>query len=167
MKKSEKGLLKKAEELVNGSTMHTAGESGRGADWVMALTDEQGYPAASMITASRADGFNWIAFCTGLDYNKANRAKKDPRTCVYLFDKESFSGISLTGKLEVTTDLDTKKRMWYDALGDVFKSPDDESLCVLILKPERYNIFIEGRTIRGTVGAACQPPAIYTERPTP
>ena len=141
--------LKKAEELVNGSTMRTVGDSGRGADWVMALTDEEGYPAASMITASRADGFKWIAFCTVLGCNKSSRAEKDPRACVYLFDKESFTGISLTGKIEVITDLAIKKRMWYDALGDSFKSPKDKKLCVLMFRPERYNIFIDNRTIRG------------------
>ena len=142
-------LLAKAEEIVNGSTMHTIGDSGRGADWVMALTDEGGYPAASMITASRADGFKWIAFCTGLGWNKPSRAKKDPRTCIYLFDKESFSGISLTGKVDVITDLNIKKQMWYGALGDYFKGPDDEKFCVLMVKPERYNIFVDNRTTRG------------------
>lgn len=142
-------LLKKAEEIVNGSTMHTVNESGLGADWVMALTDEEGYPTASMITAARADGFNWIAFCSGLGWNKPNRAKKDPRTCVYLFDEE-FSGISLTGKLEVITDYKIKKQMWYDALGDVFKGSDDEKLCVLMFKPEKYNISIDNRTINGS-----------------
>jgi len=143
-------LLEKAEAIVNGSTMHTVGESGLGADWVMALTDEEGYPAASMITAARADGFQWIAFCTALGWNKPNRAIKDPRTCIYLFDKESFSGISLTGKVDVVTDIETKKRMWYDALGDFFKGPEDERLCVLLFKPERYNIFIDNQTIRDT-----------------
>ena len=149
-------LLKKAEEIVNGSTMHTIGESELGADWVMALTDEEGYPAASMITVSRADGFKWIAFCTGLGYNKPNRAEKDPRSCVYLFDKESFTGISLTGKIEVITDIEIKKQMWYDALGDFFKSPDDERWCVLMFKPERYNIFIDNCTIRGTFQKGCK-----------
>ena len=143
-------LLRKAEEIVNQSTIHTVGESGLDADWLMALTDEEGYPAASMITASRADGFKWIAFCTALGWNKPNRAEKDPRTCIYLFDKESFSGISLTGKVEIITDLVIKKQMWYDALGDIFTNPDDEKWCVLMFKPERYNIFIDFRTIRGT-----------------
>ena len=142
-------LLKKAEEIINRSTMHTVGESGCSADWVMALTDEEGYPAASMITAARADGFKWIAFCTGLGWNKPNRAEKDPRACVYLFDKNSFSGISLTGKIEVVTDLETKRQMWYDALDVFFENPEDEALCVLVFLPERYNIFIDGHTIRG------------------
>jgi len=112
----------------------------------LALIDEEGYPAASMITASKADGFKWIAFCTGVGWNKPNRAKKDPRACVYLFDKASYSGISLVGKIEVITDYDLNKQLWYDALGDFFKDPADERLCVLMFKPERYNIFIEGKT---------------------
>ena len=142
-------ILSKAESIVNGSTMQTVDASGLGADWVMALTDEEGYPAASMISAARADGFKWIAFCTGLGWNKPSRARKDPRACIYLFDKESFSGISLTGKIEVLTDAETKKQMWYDALGSYFDGPGDEKMCVLLFRPERYNIFMDNQTTYG------------------
>ncbi|MCG8527498.1 MAG: pyridoxamine 5'-phosphate oxidase family protein [Opitutales bacterium] len=142
-------LLKKAEEIVNKSTIHTVGESGLDADWIMSLIDEEGYPNASMITASRADGFKWISFCTGIDYNKPKRVQKNPRACIYLFDRASFSGISLTGKINISTDLKIKKKMWYDALGDYFNNPDDEKLCVLFFRPEKYNIFVDYRTITG------------------
>ena len=142
--------LKRAEDIVNKSTIHTVGDTGCTADWVMSLIDEDGYPNASMITAARADGFNWIAFCTVLGMNKPNRAQKNPRACVYLFDQESFSGISLTGKIEVITDYELNKQLWYDALEDFFQGPEDDRLCVLMFKPERYNIFIDGSTIRGT-----------------
>ncbi len=70
----------------------------------MSLTDGDGSPNASMTTAAKADGFQWIAFCTGTSANKALRAKRDSRTCVNLFDKESFTGISLVGQVEVSTD---------------------------------------------------------------
>ena len=143
-------LLRRAEEIVNRSTIHTVADSDGTADWVMSLIDEDGYPAASMITAAKADGFKWIAFCTGIGWNKPNRAKNNPRACVYLFDKASFSGISLVGKVDVIIDSDLNKRLWYDALGDFFTNPEDERLCVLMFKPEKYNIFIEGRTIKGT-----------------
>ena len=71
-------LLKKAENIVNNSTMHTVEKSDLDADWVMALIDGEDYPNASMITASKADGFNWISFCTGTGSNKAKRAIKRP-----------------------------------------------------------------------------------------
>lgn len=141
-------LLNKADELINKCTAHTR-ESGLTFDWVMALTDELGYPSASMISASRADGTNWIAFCTGVGANKPNRIKKDPRACIYLFESKSFSGISLTGKIDILTDFETKRKMWYDELADHFKGPEDDGLCVLMFKPERYNIFIDYQTIYG------------------
>ena len=143
-------LLKKAEEIVNNSTMHTRNGVPCEADWVMSLIDEEGYPAASMITAAKADGFHWISFCTGTGWNKPNRATKEPRSCIYLFDKESFTGISLLGKTEVHTDLKTKKEMWYDDLGAAFQGPEDPNWCVLLFKPKKYNIYINDQTIRGT-----------------
>ena len=119
----------------------------------MSLTDEHGYPNASMISASRADGFNWIAFCTGISANKPNRIRKDPRACVYLFENKSFSGISLTGKIEIITDLEVKRQMWYDELSEYFNSPEDDALCVLKFMPERYNIFMDYQTIKGELEA--------------
>lgn len=142
-------LLHKAESLVTHSTMQYADDSRYGSDWVMSLMDEDGYPNASMITAAKADGFQWIAFCTSINANKALRAKRDSRTCVYLFDKESFTGISLVGQVEVSTDPTLKKQVWYDDLGDYFNVYADENLCVLLFRPEKYNIFIENTTIRG------------------
>ena len=148
-------LLSMAEAIVNRSAAQArnAANVAPGIDWVMSVIDEEGYPAASMITAARADGFQYIAFCTGLGWNKPNRLKKNPRSSIYLFDEESFTGISLVGKTEVLTDFDTKKAMWFDELSDAFTGPDDERWCVLLFKPEKYNIFIEGHTIRGVFPA--------------
>ena len=84
-----KTLLEKAEDIINKCTAHTR-ESGLTFDWVMALTDELGYPSASMISASRADGTNWIAFCTGVGANKPTRIKKDPRACIYLLKTKAI-----------------------------------------------------------------------------
>lgn len=142
-------LLKKAEEIVVRSTMQYADDPDNGSDWVMSLIDENGYPNASMITAAKADGFHWIAFCTGIHANKAVRALKNPHACIYLFDKESFTGISLLGNVEVSTDSALKEQVWYKELGDFFAGPDDENLCVLLFRPEKYNIFIENTTICG------------------
>ena len=150
-----KRLLSIAESIVSRSTAQARNAAGHalGIDWVMSVIDEEGYPAASMITAAKADGFRYIAFCTGLGWNKPNRVQKDPRSCIYLFDEENFTGISLVGKTEVLTDPVSKKEMWYDELSDVFTGPEDERWCVLLFKPERYNIFIENQTIRGVFPA--------------
>jgi general stress protein 26 len=39
--------------------------------------------------------------------------------------------------------------MWYEELAEYFNGPKDEKLCVLMFKPERYNIFINYKTIQG------------------
>ena len=144
-------LLQRAEAIVNRSTAHarTEWERTHCIDWVMSLLDEEGYPTASMITASRSDGFKWITFCTGAGWNKPNRIARDARTCIYFFDEPSFTGISLTGKTEVLTDDATKTHMWYDELGASFTGPRDPNWCVLRFVPERYSIFINDHTIRG------------------
>ena len=153
--KAHERLLSMAEALINRSTAQARNAAGHapGVDWVMSVIDEEGYPAASMITAAKADGFRYIAFCTGLGWNKPNRIQKDPRSCIYLFDEESFTGISLVGKTEVLTDLETKRQMWFNELSDSFAGPEDDRWCVLLFRPERYNIFIENRTIRGAFDA--------------
>lgn len=143
-------LLKKAEKIVCRSTMQYAEDPTVGSDWVMSLIDEDGYPNGSMITAAKADGFHWIAFCTGVHANKTIRAMQNPNACIYLFDKETFTGISLLGKVEVSTDPELKKQVWYKDLGDFFAGPEDAELCVLLFRPEKYNIFIENTTLRGT-----------------
>ena len=140
--------LIKAESIINNATMHAIGENlldktDWEADWVMSQTDGDGYPAASMITAAKADGFNWVAFCTETKGNKAKRAAYDPRACIYLFNSKTFTGISLIGDIEVRTDADTKRRMWYKALNDHYSGPQDERYCVLLFRPKRYNIFID------------------------
>lgn len=68
---------------------------------------------------------------------------------MYLFDEATFTGISLVGRTEVLTDLETKRLMWFDDLCEVFEGPGDESWCVMLFRSERYNIYIDDRTIRG------------------
>lgn len=68
---------------------------------------------------------------------------------MYLFDQQSFTGISLVGRIEVIANEALNREMWYDSLGDFVDGPTEERLCVLLFRPERYNIFIDGQTIRG------------------
>ena len=55
----------------------------------------------------------------------------------------------MVGKIEVITDTELNKQMWYDDLGTFFSGSNDDRLCVLMFKPERYNIFIDGSSIYG------------------
>ena len=92
-----------------------------------------------------------MAFCTGLNNNKVKRIKNDPRACIYLFDIKSFTGISLVGSIEICVDLDVKRQMWYDTLGDHYSGPDDDQYCVLMFNPKKYNIFMDYQTLQGSL----------------
>lgn len=107
----------------------------------MALIDANGYPTASTITASKADGINWITFCTGLGNNKTKRISSCSRASV-CFNKSAYN-ITLVGTIEIVTDATVKREMWYEGLKHHFKSADDENYCVLRFQTQRYNLFID------------------------
>jgi len=55
---------------------------------------------------------------------------------------EPLYNITLAGKIEVITDLDVKKEMWYEGCEEYWDSPEDENFCVLMFTTERYNICV-------------------------
>ncbi len=131
---------------MNQDIMITAGQiieknTGMGTYCVLALIDLDGYPTASTITASKADGIRWITFCTGLGGTKANRIDRCTRASV-CFNADDYN-ITLIGTIEIVTDPDLKKEMWYDGLQNHFTGPEDPQYCVLRFKTERYNLLVD------------------------
>ncbi len=116
---------------------------------VLALMDLDGYPTASTITASKADGINWITFCTGLGGTRTNRINKCNRASV-CFNDDDYN-ITLIGTMEILTDLEVKGEMWYEGLTNHFSGPEDPNYCVLRFKTERYNLLIDWKEVRGTI----------------
>ena len=116
---------------------------------VLALMDTDGYPTASTISASKADGIKWITFCTGLGGTKTKRIEKCNRACV-CFDAIDHN-ITLVGTIEVLTDPATKKEMWYEGLEGHFNGPDDPNYCVLRFVTERYNLLVDWKEARGNL----------------
>jgi hypothetical protein len=62
-------IIARAEEIV-------AQNIGERTYCTLALIDLDAYPTVSSITASKAEGINWLAFCTGLGSDKTNRIIK-------------------------------------------------------------------------------------------
>ena len=113
----------------------------------LALIDTDGYPTASTITASKADGIKWITFCTGLGSNKASRIRECPHASV-CFNGSDYN-ITLVGTMEILTDSETKEEMWYEGLSNHFNDAEDPNYCVLRLNTERYNLLIDWQEVRG------------------
>jgi len=111
----------------------------RGQICTLTLIDEDGFPTASVMTPSKADGINWLTFGTLLDENRAKRGAACNRASV-CFGSTAYC-LNLVGEVEVITSADVKQEMWYDALSVFFTGPDDPNYCVLKFTTKRYKFF--------------------------
>jgi general stress protein 26 len=137
----------KAAQIIKENTVH-GGEAGFGT-CTLSLIDEDGFPTASIMTPSRSDGINWIAFGTYLDANRAKRAQNCNRASVCFGTTEHC--INLVGEAEIIIADDVKREMWYDGLGHHFTGPDDPNYCVLRFTTKRYKLFIDYADAAGTL----------------
>lgn len=133
-------IISRAEEIV-------AQNTGERTYCTLALIDLEGYPTVSTITASKADGINWLTFCTGLGSDKTNRILKCNRASV-CFNSNEYN-ITLVGIIDIITDPNVKKEMWYGGLVNHFSGPQDPNYCVLRFKTERINLLVDWKEAQG------------------
>lgn len=115
---------------------------------VLALTGPDGYPVASTISISQADGIRWLTFCTG-GSSKTDRIAHSDKASVCVSSEEY--NITLIGKIQVVTDLAVKKEMWYPGKGQHFSGHDAPGLVVLKFITERYNLLVDWEEARGSL----------------
>jgi general stress protein 26 len=137
------------QEIIGRAAEIVAKRSGGGDYCTLALIDTDGYPTASTISVSKAEGIRRLTFCTGLASTKAIRIGKNNRASV-CFNAEDYN-VSLVGTMEIVTDPATKKEMWYDGMSHHFSGPDDPAYCVLRFTTERYNLLVDWKEAQGTL----------------
>ena len=142
----DREIIARAGEIISWNTAQGASE-GAEPYCVLALIGENGGPTASAITAAKADGIAWIAFCTGLTGNKARRIAADGRASVCFCAADH--NITLTGRIEVETDPAVKNEMWYEGLKNHFSGVEDANYCVLRFRTERYNLLVDWKEAVG------------------
>jgi len=130
-------IIAKAAEVITSKAGYIGG--GMEGHAVIALTNKEGYPNASTATIAKAYGINWITFNTSTDSAKANRIRKCNRASVCL--SSSKYNITLVGTIEILTDSDTKRDMWFEPMSGIWSGPDDPNFCVLRFNTETYNIY--------------------------
>lgn len=144
-----KEIIERAGEIIRQNTAHNSPE-GFEPYCVLALIDADGYPTASTLTAAKADGINWIAFCTGMQSNKAKRIRSCNRASV-CFNTGGGYNISLVGTIEIVTDVAIKQEMWYEGLKNHFSGSDDPNYCVLRFHTDRYNLLVDWKEAQGVL----------------
>lgn len=117
----------------------------------LALLDNEGYPATSTISISRADGIRWLTFCTRRG-SKEERIRRCNKASVCINSPQYH--ISLVGRVELLTDIAIKKEMWYSGLSRSFSGAFDPDYCVLKFTTERYKISIDWKETQGTLHRA-------------
>ena len=138
-------IIERASEIITKNTVN--GGEYRGQYCVLALIDLEGYPTASVITPSKANGITQVWLCTGLASDKVKRLEKSDKASI-CFSSAEYN-ISLVGKIEIKTDIVTKKEMWYPGLEHHFSGIDDPNYCVLCFTASRYNFFVDGDEVQG------------------
>jgi len=137
VEKMNKEIIKRAGEVVASKANYVGG--GMEGYCVLALTDDNGYPTASALTIAKADGINWLTFCTSPDSNKAKRIANCNRASVCIASSEY--NISLVGTVEIVTDAATKKDTWLAPMAEMWSGPEAPNFCVIKFHTERYNLF--------------------------
>lgn len=134
-------IISRASEIINRKAI-----GGNAGFCTLALIGIDGYPTTSTISISKADGINWMTFCTGTG-SKDERINHCNKASICINSDEYH--ISLTGKIEIITDLDVKKEMWYNGLENHFSGFDDPNYCVLKFTTERYNLLVDWQAESG------------------
>jgi len=100
---------------------------------IISSVDEDGFPnSKAMLPPRKREGIKHIFFTTNTSSMRVGQYLKNPKACVYFFDKRYFKGIMLRGAMEVLHDSAAKEMIWKQ--GDEMYYPQgvtDPDYCVL------------------------------------
>lgn len=95
--------------------------------------DDDGFPNVKAMFKPRVrEGIRVFYFTTNTSSRRVQQFLKNPKACVYFYDKRFYRGAMLRGKMEVLHDEEYKKLIWRD--GDEMYYPQgvtDPDYCVL------------------------------------
>ena len=114
--------------------------------------DSDGCPASTTISISKHDGIRWLTLCTGVGAPSSVRFRANPKACLCLnLDGDHMYHIALMGEVQVYTDLETKREMWYDGLADHFSGPEDDNFAVLRFTTKSYSLWVDYTEVKGSL----------------
>jgi general stress protein 26 len=100
---------------------------------IISSVDEDGFPnSKAMLPPRKREGINHLFFTTNTSSMRVKQYTKNPKACVYFFDKRFYRGVMLRGTMKVLRDSASKQSIWKD--GDEMYYPKgvtDPDYCVL------------------------------------
>lgn len=117
--------------------------------YTIALIDEDGYPSASSISLSHAEGIKTLYFAVGLSGNRAKRLHACNRASI-CFNADGKNNITLVGTARILTDAQSRHDTWYAGMEHHFPGGEnDADYCVLEFTTQRYSLFVDYRQTYG------------------
>ncbi len=100
---------------------------------IISSIDEDGFPnSKAMLPPRKRKGIKYMFFTTNTSSMRVKQYAKNPKACVYFFDKRFYRGVMLRGTMKVLRDSASKQLIWKD--GDEMYYPKgvtDPDYCVL------------------------------------
>jgi len=119
--------------------------------FVLALTDEDGYPTAATITPSKVEGIRQIYFGNHMDSNWVRRVAKCGRASICFHSVHPECNVTLVGDIKILTGLELKTEMWREWMAMYYSGPEDPKFCVLKFETLRYSLYVDGTQVRRTL----------------
>ena len=112
--------------------------------------DEEGFPAVKAILKPRErNGLREFYFSTNTSSMRVKQYLENPKAAIYFYRKGlvKYTGILLTGRMEVLTDQDTKNRIWKKGDTMYYKGGvTDPDYCVLKFTAEKGRYYCDLKT---------------------
>jgi general stress protein 26 len=100
---------------------------------IISSVDEDGFPnSKAMLPPRKREGIKHIFFTTNTSSMRVKQYTKNPKACVYFFDKRFYRGVMLRGTMKVLRDSASRQSIWKN--GDEMYYPKgvtDPDYCVL------------------------------------
>lgn len=99
----------------------------------IASVSEDGFPnVKAMLPPRKRVGIREFWFTTNTSAMRTAQYRRDPKACIYFYDKRFFRGVMLTGTMEVLEDAESKRLIWREGDERYYsQGVEDSDYCVL------------------------------------
>jgi general stress protein 26 len=103
---------------------------------------QTGSPQIKAMMKTKQEGLKTFWFCSNTSSKRAARIAADGRACLYFYDPQTFEGLMLEGRAEVTRDSALLHEFWQDGMEIYYPTgADDPDYCVIIFRADSGNYY--------------------------
>lgn len=109
---------------------------------------DSGYPNIKAMNKVITEGLKTFWFSTNTSSKRVAQFIKNPKACVYFANMDGFEGLMLIGEMEVLSDLESRKKLWWDGCEMFYPlGVDDPDYSVLRFTAKSGNYYHDLRNI--------------------